>query len=204
MQIREAAKVRNRQTTWYVMSDTTPGTEYIVHYKRNVVSHHKVWTCNCPDFTERRQFNGTNCKHIMEVKHQLFMKQAATPAVLSELTIKQVLDLVVNTLNGPNGRKLWHVLTALRGPDSSRVGAGLKDSTTAELRGALGINGKFTGAITATCGAFGKDTLDSLTCKISLNQVYSSLKKQHTEIDHHFVTHYVDALQALKELGYIK
>src|SRR5579864_5365638 len=98
MQVREAAKVGNRQTTWYVDSDS--GVTYIIHNKRNQVSHRKVWTCNCPDFTERRQFNGTDCKHIDEVQRYLDLKvaaQAADAALAGTSTssAKNVIDMVV-------------------------------------------------------------------------------------------------------------
>lgn len=229
MNVRPAAKVRNRETTWYVDSDS--GATYIVHNKRNAVTHRKVWTCNCPDFTERRQFDGTECKHIDAVKHDVARKAAdaaiaaqsavRTSAELyqasAELTnfkslivalqsgvlpsVKEVLDLVVAILNGQNGRQLWHILTALRGPDNGNPG--LKDKTTAEVRGALGIKGYYTGAVVHTSGAFGKDTPGGdVDFK---NGVFEQLRKTFGwTLEHHFAYHYVDALVALKQLGYIK
>jgi hypothetical protein len=202
MQIREAAKVRNRQTTWYVTSDTTPGVEYIVHNKRNVVSHHKVWTCNCPDFTERRQFNGTDCKHIDVVKHELFMQQAAqeaTKAVLTEMTVNQVIDMVVRVLNGPRdqAKQLWDVLTILRGPDNDDTY--LKAITTAPLRGAIGLN-PGTGAVINHENPFGKDFHPET------NDYYVLVREliERHKAQPHFAGHYRSALFTLKSLGYIK
>jgi hypothetical protein len=206
MQIREAAKVQNRQTTWYVIGDS--GTEYIVHNKRNAVSHHKVWTCNCPDFTERRQFKNQECKHILEVRNFVNLKVAAQAAEValniniygdSVPAVKDVLDLVVKTLNGKNGKQLWQVLTALRGPDNGHTE--MKNITTAEIRGALGIKGYYTGAITHTNGAFGKEIDSDLH-----SEIFSTLKRKFgsAAVEYHFVDHYADALKALKELGYIK
>jgi hypothetical protein len=209
MQIREAAKVRNRQTTtWYVTSDTTPGTEYIVHNKRNAVSHHKVWTCNCLSFTEREQFRNGECKHIAAVKHELFMKQAAqeaTSAVLSEMTVtvKQVLDLIVKTLNGPRAesKQLWDVLTILRGPDNDDHN--LKEETTAALRGAIGLlSGSGTGAVVSNEKPFGHN-FSLWTGSTDYYRLISELTKQHNAQEH-FAIHYRSALIALKSLGYIK
>jgi hypothetical protein len=215
MTIRPAAKVRNRQTTFYVTGDS--GTEYIVHNKRNAVTHRKVWTCNCPDFTERRQFNNTHCKHIVEVQRDL-MAKAADAIIAAHIqipagatysngvdsqpslpTVRQTLDTVVRVLNGPNGRQLWHILTALRGPDNGSIS--LKSTTTAEIRGAIGIKGFFTGAVCTNYGAFGKD-IQGEPVNIR-DTIFQKLRDQY-DVESHFAYHYAEALIALKQLGYIK
>lgn len=77
MTVRQATRVGSRQTTWYVQSETNPNVEYIVHNKRDAVSHRPRWTCNCPDFTERQQFTHDGvCKHI--VSAQTFKARPST------------------------------------------------------------------------------------------------------------------------------
>ena len=171
MNIRPAAKTRNRQTTWYVPSETDPTQDpYIVHNKRHTVSHRKVWTCNCPDFTERRQFNGTQCKHIDAVQAQIRLDNSAAlassaytasaPAQTPVTNVRQLLDTIVTVLNGPRtkAKQLWDVLTALRGPDSDSDSSQLKDLTTARIRGAIGLkDGNGGGAIVSHDKLFGSD-----------------------------------------------
>jgi hypothetical protein len=195
MQIREAAKVRNRQTTWYVTSDTTPGVEYIVHNKRNVVSHHMMWTCNCPDFTERQQFKNGQCKHITAVQNH-----AVNQEYVSLPTVNQVIDTIVRVLNGPRdqAKQLWDVLTILRGPDNDD--SALKAVTTAPLRGAIGLNpGTGTGAIINHDDPFGKNVESGI-------EDYHRIMDKLTRIgaQPHFAAHYRLALLTLKSLGYVK
>ena len=197
MHIREAAKVRNRQTTWYVTSDTTPGTEYIVHNKRNVVSHHKVWTCNCPDFTERQQFKNGQCKHIMEVQnHVVNQEHSGLP------TVNQVIDTVVRVLNGPRdeAKQLWDILTILRGPDNDD--GYLKVITTAPLRGAIGIRPGASGAIVNNSKPFAAN-LDVTEGGQDWYPMLDTLAKKHNA-QYHFSVHYRAALNTLKRLGYVK
>jgi hypothetical protein len=206
MQIREAAKVQNRQTTWYVIGDS--GTEYIVHNKRNAVSHHKVWTCNCPDFTERRQFKNQECKHILEVRNFVNLKVAvqaaeAAECALSDASVKNVLNLIVKILNGPRAeaRQLWDVLTILRGPDNDDLD--LKEKTTAALRGAIGLfSNSRTGAVVSSEKPFGYN-FDLWNGSNDYYRLISELTKQHNA-QKHFAIHYRSALITLKSLGYIK
>ena len=194
MQIREAAKERNRQTTWYVIGDS--GTEYIVHNKRNAISHHKVWTCNCPDWTERRQFNGTDCKHIVEVQSFVNLKIAREAADAVVPTVKQVIDTVVRVFNGPRAeaKLLWDILTALRGPDSNDDD--LKAITTAPIRGVIGIKSAGnTGVIVSDARPFGTD--------LDFYVIVDQLMREH-KAQAHFASHYRAAVAALKQLGYVK
>jgi hypothetical protein len=197
MMIRPATNKGNRETTFYVTGDS--GREYIIHHKRNLVSHRRVWTCNCPDFTERRQFNGTFCKHIVEV--QVAQAAVTIQAVMSPAssnpapTVKQALSVVVAVLNGlrAEAKPLWDILTALRGPDDGNPD--LKQITTATVRGAIGImSGGNTGAIVSNQRPFGAD-LDRFL-------LTDRLQNEH-KAAYHFVSHYREALIALKSLGYI-
>ena len=64
-------------------------------------------------------------------------------------TAEEIIKEIVEFLNAPNvngeGRKLWYVLTALRGPDVDSFGpdndfqGATKSITTASLRGAIGL-----------------------------------------------------------------
>jgi len=207
MQIREAAKVRNRQTTWYVPSETNPTQDpYIVHNKRNEISHHKVWTCNCPDFTERRQFNGTDCKHIDAVRTYVSLKIAAE-AVERSVTgapVRETLDSIVKILKGPRteAKQLWDILTALRGPDSDNND--LKAITTASIRGAIGLNQNNVGAITNNEKPFGAD-LDLNAGSQGYYEIADKLRANfRDQAQFHFISHYRAALTALKQLDYIK
>lgn len=205
MQIREAAKERNRQSTWYVTSETDSAVTYIVHNKRNVVSHHKVWTCNCPDFTERQQFKNGQCKHITEVKNKIAL-DAVTAEVLGDKltlpTVNQVIDTIVRVLNGPRdqAKQLWDVLTVLRGPDNDD--SELKAITTAPLRGAIGIRPGASGAIVNNKQPFAAN-LDVTEGGQDWYAMLDTLAKKHNAQDH-FGTHYRAALNTLKRLGYVK
>lgn len=67
--VRAAQTTHNGQVeTWYVFS-SNGGQEYSVHFKRHPLIDHHIWTCNCMDFTERRQWSGDTCKHIDEVQN---------------------------------------------------------------------------------------------------------------------------------------
>lgn len=68
MTVRAAQATRSGQIeTWYVLSSESD-QEYSIHYKHHPLIGAHVWTCNCPDFTERRQWSGENCKHIEEAQ----------------------------------------------------------------------------------------------------------------------------------------
>jgi hypothetical protein len=211
MQIRPAAKTRNRQTTFYVDSDS--GATYIVHNKRHTVSHRKVWTCNCPDFTERRQFNGTQCKHIDTVQAQIRLDSYATAAYAASAqaqaqtpvtNVRQLLDTIVTVLNGPRteAKQLWDILTALRGPDSDS--SDLKDLTTARIRGAIRLNhGNGGGAIVSNDKPFGSELNLNTPYSDAYRKLVTDLMNEHSA-QAHFANHYRAALLALKKLGYIK
>lgn len=212
MQIRPAAKTRNRQTTFYVDGDS--GVTYIVHNK-HTVSHRKVWTCNCPDFTERRQFTGTQCKHIDAVQAQIrldnsaavassaYTASAQAQAQTPVTNVRQLLDTIVTVLNGPRteAKQLWDVLTALRGPDSDS--SQLKDLTTARIRGAIGLkDGNGGGAIVSHDKLFGSELNLGMFAGDGARFVTDLMNDHHAQ--GHFAGHYRAALIALKELGYIK
>lgn len=76
MVLRHATGAKNYLKTFYVGSQTDPNIEYIVHNRRNVVTHRKQWTCNCPDFTERQVVKNGTCKHIAFVQSQLIASSA--------------------------------------------------------------------------------------------------------------------------------
>ena len=197
MNIRPAAKTRNRQTTFYVDGDS--GVTYIVHNKRHTVSHRKVWTCNCPDFTERRQFTGTQCKHIDAVQAQIQLESIAAAAIFHSAqaqtpvtNVRQLLDTIVTVLNGPRteAKQLWNVLTALRGPDSDS--SYLKDLTTARIRGAIGLkDGNGGGAIVSNNKPFGSE-LNIRLCSDAYRKLGSDLM-----IEHSAQAHFVDTIEQL-------
>ncbi len=60
-------QARHSNETWYVSGDS--GTDYSVHFKFHPLIGIRIWTCNCPDFTERKQWHGETCKHIDEVQY---------------------------------------------------------------------------------------------------------------------------------------
>jgi hypothetical protein len=198
MQVKEASKVRNRQTTWYVTSETGSLVQYIIHNKRNEVTHRKVWTCNCPDFTERKQFTDGTCKHIDEVQFFVQSKERIECA-----HVKQLVDQIVTVLKGPRSeaKQLWDILTALRGPDDCNIE--LKEITTAAIRAAIGLGQNSVGAVVNSSRPFGAD----LNLSADFTPDYYKLQEllvDDYKAQYHFVIHYRQALQALKQLGYIK
>lgn len=204
MQIESAVlpkKTNMPVVTRYVTGDS--GNRYIVHHKRNSVTHRKVWTCDCKDFTERRVFQNTLCKHIefiqkMFPSHQQKQTFNSTPPIVP--TVRTILNQIVQFLNGierSEVQDLWNILTVLRGPDSDDDA--LKEKTTASLRGALGL--KVCGAIINTHSPFGTDYLNSNYLRIA---GIEQLKKSFPGTQHHFADHYFLALGALKRQGYIK
>jgi len=54
--------------TYYVASDSNPGTEYTVQFirKRGM----RRWQCNCPQFFYRCLVRRRRCKHIRLVTHR--------------------------------------------------------------------------------------------------------------------------------------
>jgi hypothetical protein len=51
--------------TFYVASESHPGTEYVAQFIRR--AHQRRWFCNCPDFTFRRLPHRRHCKHLHEL-----------------------------------------------------------------------------------------------------------------------------------------
>jgi hypothetical protein len=204
MTIRPATNKGNRETTFYVMGDS--GREYIIHHKRNLVSHRRVWTCNCPDFTERRQFNGTFCKHIVEVqvdqaKQALLNAAVATQAsaVATPSGTKQMLDSIISFLNNApyeESRQLWDVLTALRGPDDNNTS--LKSITTARIRGVLGLRPN------GAAGAVVDDGVPIHNDASGYDMFYKLKETVDNTVSYHFAKHYAYAVATLRALGYIK
>lgn len=219
MIVREAAKVRNRLTTWYVSSDTTPGVEYTIHNKRDVVSHRKIWSCSCPDFTNRRLFNRENCKHIHEVQ-KFLTDQAATqlqqtwsPTVPDD--VKSIISTLMAGFNSAVGLTLWSLVSFLRGPDTRFSGA-LKQKTTAVLRAKLGmVNGMVDTNFSDE--PFGIELLrkyaaDDFSYRFTFqselrNALVAEFGRQGAVpevVTEHFANHYAEALIAAYKLGYIK
>jgi hypothetical protein len=218
MNVREAAKVRNRLSTWYVESETTPGTEYIVHNKRSEVSHRKTWTCNCLDFTERQFYRGGICKHIQAVQNfrnlqiakaeaeKALSTPAATPVLLS---VKDIIATLMTGFKQPEGLSLWNLVSFLRGPDT--VGSWkLKSKTTAVLRAKLGmakglVDTNFMDepfGIELVRKYFGLNDGRKYEFQSRLSEELRSEFPQ--VVTEHFANHYSEALMTAYKLGYIK
>jgi hypothetical protein len=110
-------------------------------------------------------------------------------------TFKTILPKIVKFLNeSPDGRKLWDVLTALRGPDHlDRPDSDqIKDSTTAVIRYAIGLN-----------GSVGKDDSDQFSFTISTDSEKAaafrrSANEKSTPLSsYHFFSHAHGAFDAL-------
>ncbi len=52
---------------FYFLSQSQPGTEYVVQHVRAYGQHR--WFCNCPDFTYRRLPRKRLCKHARFLSH---------------------------------------------------------------------------------------------------------------------------------------
>lgn len=77
-------QAKHSHETWYVIStsETSFGpvdNQYSVHFKIHPLLGFRIWTCNCPDFTERKQWQGETCKHIDEVQYARSTDPAMTP-----------------------------------------------------------------------------------------------------------------------------
>lgn len=70
------------------------------------------------------------------------IKPKAQAKKIKPESFKSILNKVVKFLNdaGPESKKLWDVLTALRGPDDSCFNT--KDATTAVVRHTIGLSGR--------------------------------------------------------------
>jgi hypothetical protein len=214
MNVREAAKVANRLSTWYVESETTPGTEYIVHNKRNQVSHRKVWTCNCLNFTEKQFCVGGICKHIQAVqnfRNVQIAKEAANKAILTtSLGVKEVISTLMAGLAGTDGLTLWSLVSFLRGPDTTSSWQ-LKAKTTAVLRVKLGLKGGLVDT-NFVDEPFGIEILRRYREGIPSHHHEFQSELQVALIDEfgvkvvteHFSQHYGEALLVAFKLGYIK
>jgi hypothetical protein len=103
---------------------------------------------------------------------------------------KKALQEIVAVLNEGDyvAVKLWAILTALRGPDTT-PSYGIKSKTTTNVRGALGLKEN-------TC----------VPAVITHNPIIMSdeLQTEATRIaGHHFAQHYLNAAYALRVLGFI-
>lgn len=223
MNIRLSAKASHRSNTFYVQSVTHSDVEYIVHNRRNAVSHRKTWTCNCPDFTERQVIKNGTCKHIESVRlHQRIglppfstafdgpAVALTAPVVPTPSTARAALEGVVAVLNG-GGREsslLWDILTALRGPDDGSDT--LKDVTTAPLRGLIGMK-SHPNAIVLNNVPLGYEEVKAEfeanpKMSYSRDHAYDAAsdpicrKFEKLPIQNHFLFHYMKALQSAIEL----
>jgi len=102
--------------------------------------------------------------------------------------VRKLLTQIVKISSRGNhdhyARALWHVLTALRGPDSNDEF--LKRETTAKIRYAIGIRLGF------ACGPIVVEGIPKLPRGLPT-----------TPEDNHFQDHVAFAIEALEKLGYI-
>lgn len=105
---------------------------------------------------------------------------------------------IINNGDSAEARNLWGVLSALRGPDSERYG--LKQETTAKIRSAIGISYDNVASIDSTDSKPETlvSTVEELVPTRYLNKV--DIDAAHT----HFKAHYRFAVDALKNLNFIK
>lgn len=213
MNVREASKVKNRLSTWYVESETTPGTEYIVHNKRNTVSHRKVWTCDCLDFTNRQFFRGGICKHIQAVQNFRTLqiaKESANKTVLAG-GVKEIISTLMAGFAGSDGVTLWNLVSFLRGPDTVNSWR-MKAKTTSVLRSKLGLA---KGLVDSNSydEPFGIEILRRYSGNVvgQYYEFHGALKAAllekfggSTVVTEHFSQHYGEALRSAFKLGYIK
>lgn len=213
MNVRESAKVGNRLSTWYVESETTAGLEYIIHNKRNQVSHRKVWTCDCPDFTNRQFFKGGICKHIQAVQNfrnlQIAKEEASKSLPATALGVKEIISTLMAGLAGTDGILLWSLVSFLRGPDTKQSWQ-MKAKTTAVLRVKLGLK---KGLVDTNFydEPFGMEILRRYPEPGNHYVFHSALRDALINefggsevVTEHFSQHYGEALLAAQKLGYIK
>jgi hypothetical protein len=104
--------------------------------------------------------------------------------------VRKVLDQIVAILNTKTvaSANLWHILTALRGPDSD-YSFNLKDWTTGRVRAAIGLRfGAGSGAIVTNK-------------KLDLKDIESRDEKEcKHEGGHHFWGHYNQAVNAIQDI----
>ena len=106
---------------------------------------------------------------------------------------KAVLRKVVSVLNwgGQGSSDLWHILTALRGPDHHENTNRLKDTTTARIRGFIGLK-----PYNTSFGATIQNTPLADYRRIQRDDCLSSA-------DDHFRSHYNRAVASIQDLyGY--
>lgn len=105
---------------------------------------------------------------------------------------KAVLRKVVSVLNrgGQGSSDLWHILTALRGPDNDNT-SGLKEAATARIRGFIGLK-----PYNTSFGAIIQDTPLADYRRIQRDDYLSSANG-------HFRSHYNRAVASIQDLyGY--
>jgi hypothetical protein len=108
-------------------------------------------------------------------------------------TFKTMLPKIVRFLNdNPEGRKLWDVLAALRGPDTSDYDHAGKKATTAVIRYAMGLR-----------GVLGKNEFiytvlpDTKTAAAIRANLWQKEAQEQSALTGHFVNHAFDAFKAL-------
>ena len=109
----------------------------------------------------------------------------------TDAEVKSVLKKIVSIVNrgykDPNAKRLWDILSALRGPDTPGINAAdYKEKTTERIRYALGLEAVmlFTDS---------KPLIYTPTFHAEITR----------EISSHFADHIAGAVAALRELGYI-
>lgn len=115
---------------------------------------------------------------------------------------RELLDKVVTFLNerDEDSRKMWNLLSALRGPDSENED--VKHLTTSRLRGALGLR---------ECSQFmvnnnppiyaGEDNFDT---KWEIDRQVKEILQGYQRENYHFIKHAASGNVALAYFGFIK
>lgn len=123
------------------------------------------------------------------------------PITHNRKELKKLLKDIVAFLNTDSydSAYLWHILTALRGPDTDRPGVvGIKDNTTARIRGAIGIRTE------RVFGASINYAVPQYKLVLDKNSGFYITDTQYVDTTgFHFMQHYHNALTALIALGYV-
>jgi hypothetical protein len=115
---------------------------------------------------------------------------------------RKAIDHVVKVLNGGGNesRLLWHVLTALRGPDNDDNS--VKHRSTTHLRGAIGLK-HYDGFIRAVV-SHGKPRRFSDANERFSREAGIFVEVLDAHVQYHFRSHFDLAVEALEELDYIE
>jgi hypothetical protein len=115
---------------------------------------------------------------------------------------KSLLKEIVEFLNySSEGRSMWQILTALRGPDNNSDE--IKEKTTQRFRHQLGIQSRNGG------GALTSEQPIDLVAPLDTSNVFSSLQGQTdylkdrlpVDVQWHFMQHFIQGVNALRSLG---